>query len=277
MIALGTVDLLTQDTIAQARRFLPNTAIFQYYIDPLFIQSNYANVRAKVDVVDITFVTTGGSILKSISGKGSKTAFVPNPVDLSIDRHRCHEQLDLDYDVFFSGSSPGKSHPSDLRSHAYQLIQQHLPETRCSFWGKGFGKPLWGANFMEELARAKIGLNFSRYVTASSTGPGSAVYLYSSDRIALYQGNGLLVFVPKIFDLRELYGEDSIIEIAGEDDFIEKLGFYLHNDTLRRTIAQNGYELAHREFNERLVSQYMIESALGVPYSHQYRWPTDRY
>ena len=105
------------------------------------------------------------------------------------------------------------------------------------------------------------------------SGPGGELYLYSSDRVGLYLGNGLLVFSTRAFDLAELYGRDAIVEVEGDDEFVDKLRYYAEHDAERQRVARAGYEIAHREFNERLVSQYMIETALGLPHSHDYRWP----
>ena len=87
----------------------------------------------------------------------------------------------------------------------------------------------------------------------------------------------MLVFSTGEFNLAELYGSDALVEVEGADDFIDKLRYYLDNDTERQRVARTGYELGHREFNERLVSQYMLETTLGMPYSHDYYWPTESF
>jgi glycosyltransferase involved in cell wall biosynthesis len=277
VIALSSADILQPETLAEARRMLPNVAIFQYYIDPLFDASNFRNASSKAEVVDRSFVTTGGPVLARIAGNRSRVSFIPNPVDASIDIHRCHERTDQPNDVFFAGHISKWLHPDDLRGRAYELIQERLPQTRCAFYGHA-GKPsLFGAGFMKALGQARIGLNFSQRNEAAKSGPGGELYLYSSDRIGLYQGNGLLVFVTRAFSLSELYGHDSIVEVAGADDFIDKLRYYLDHDSERQRIARAGYELGHSEFNERLVSQYMIEATLDLPFSHAYRWPTESF
>ena len=80
VIALSTQDVLHAETLAQARRMLPNVAIFQYFIDPLFLDWNMRNVSSKADVVDWTFVTTGGPVLRRVAGRHSRAAYIPNPV-----------------------------------------------------------------------------------------------------------------------------------------------------------------------------------------------------
>lgn len=276
IIALCSADIIHADTLAEARKILPNVAIFQYYIDPLFDASNFRNASSKAEVVDWSFVTTAGPILSRIAGARSRVAFIPNPVDPSIDTHRCHERTDQPNDVFFAGNISKWLHPDDLRGRAYELIREHLPQARCSFHGHAGHPPLFGAAFMQALGQAKIGLNFSQRNMEAKPGPGGELYLYSSDRVGLYQGNGLLLFATRSFSLADLYG-DTIVEVEGADEFIDRLRYYLENDAERQRVARAGYELGHREFNERLVSQYMIEATLGLPYSHPYHWPTESF
>jgi len=277
VIALSSADIIQAETLSQARKLLPNVAIFQYYIDPLFYESNLRNARSKAEVVDWTFATTAGPILSQLAGSHSRVAFIPNPVDPSIDIHRCHERVDQPHDVFFAGHLDKRLDPDDLRGRAYDLIRERLPDVRCAFYGYGQNKSLFGAEFMRALGKAKIGLNFSQRVPGTMPGPGGELYLYSSDRIGLYQGNGLLVFSTQAYSLSELYGQDTLVEVADADDFIDKLRFYVGNDAERQRIARNGYELGHREFNERLVAQYMIETTLGQGLSYAYCWPREHY
>ena len=176
--------------------------------------------------------------------------------------------------MFFAGHVVGKLDQDDLRVRAPGLIKTRLPEARCSFHGLDGQASIFGADFMRALGDARMGLNFSQRFPDVAPGPGGPLYLYSSDRIGLYLGNGLLVFSGKPFDLSVLYG-DGIVEVDGPDDFIDKLRFYLDNDAERQRVARIGYELAHSEFNERLVAQYMLERTLGEPMSHDYRWPTE--
>lgn len=277
LIALSNADVIHAETLAEARRLLPNVAIFQYFIDPLFDAANFRKACSTAEVVDWSFVTTAGSVLSRVAGSRSRVAFIPNPVDSSIDIHRCHERTDQPHDVFFAGHMSKWQHPDDLRGRAYELMRDRLPEARCAIYGHGPGKSLFGTAFMHALGQARIGLNFSQRNMDAKSGPGGELYLYSSDRIGLYQGNGLLVFSTRAVSLSELYGADTIVEVEGADEFIDALRFYLQNDTERQRVAKAGYELGHREFNERLVSQYMIEATLGLPFSHPYCWPTESY
>lgn len=278
VIALCSADILSPETIAEARRIVPHAAIFQYYTDTLSIERNFANVTRKKDVVDMTFVTTAGDVLKRLTNGRSRAAFYPNPVDPSIDTHKCHERDDLTNDIFFAGHIGGDWQDTDnLRNLAYEIIRANFPQARTAFHSQDIHGYLYGADFIRVMTDSRIGLNFSQKHRGSSPGPGGDMYMYSSDRIGLYQGNGLLLFCTNEFNLSELYGADTMVEVSGEADFVDKLRYYLENDSERKRIAEAGYELAHREFNERLVSRYMIEATLGLPFTHDYRWPTTVY
>lgn len=278
LIALSNADILTPETLLEVRRFLPNVAIFQYFIDTLAIERNLHNVQVKKDVVDKTFVTTAGPTLARLAGKRSSVSFIPNPVDPSIDIYRCHERDDLPTDIFFAGHIGNDwQHGGDLRERANEIIQRNFPGTRCAFHSQNAQGYLYGADFMRAVGNARIGLNFSQRHRNTTPGPGGDLYLYSSDRIGIYQGNGLLLFCTRPFSLSELYGSNTLVEVDDEADFIEKLRYYLNHDNERKRIAKAGYELGHAEFNERLVSQFMVESTLNLPFSHDYVWPTTNY
>lgn len=277
VIALCSADIIHAETLSEARRILPNCAFLQYYIDPLFITENDENVRSKAEVVDFTFATTAGKYLERITGSQSKVAFIPNPVDPSIDTQRCHEYRDQSNDVFFAGHSSPWSDPDDLRLRFPGLIRDRLPHVSVSAHGLGFGESLYGATFMHAIGDARIGLNFSQRKADTPSGPGSPLYLYSSDRIGLFLGNGLLVFSTQAFSLSELYGEDSLVEVDSEDDFIDRLKYYVDNDDARQAVARTGYERAHAEFNERLVAQFMLEAVLDESFTREYAWPTEIY
>lgn len=277
VIALSSQDILHPETLVEARRLLPHVAIFQYFIDALYIEHNVQHARAKAEVVDWTFATTAGAVLARLAGSRSRVGYIPNPVDPSIDTHRCHERTDQPYDIFFAGHTHKSTDPEDLRLRAPELIRHHLPEARCALYGHGQGASVYGAAFTRALGEAKIGLNFSQRDREAKPGPGGPLYLYSSDRIGLYLGNGLLTFTTRAFRLTDMYGPDAIVEVDGEGDFIEKLRYYLAHDDERQRVARSGHELAQQEFNERLVSQYMVETTLGLPFSHNYRWPTDSF
>jgi hypothetical protein len=130
---------------------------------------------------------------------------------------------------------------------------------------------------MAALARSKIGLNLSSKPTPFSQGNGSDTYFYSSDRVALLMGNGLLTFAERGFCLSELYGNHRLIEFEDTAELVDKVAHFSRKDEERRAIAERGHEFVHREFNERIVAQYLMEALFDETFSRRYAWPSRCY
>jgi hypothetical protein len=126
---------------------------------------------------------------------------------------------------------------------------------------------LFGPAYYAKLATVKMGLNYSRE---------NDVYLYSSDRMAQYMGNGLLTFVHRDTGFGTLFSEDEIAFFGSPDELHEKIRFYAHNDNERARVARQGWEKIHTIFSSDQVARFMIQSALGEPFlPGQYHWPVD--
>lgn len=276
ILALCHADVITAHTIAEIRNLLPGLAVFQYNIDNLANVGNIDKIQSKAAVVDHTFSTTAGSILAQISRRNAPASFIPNPVDPSIETGKCFEKSDQKNDVFFAGGVAHWAEQNDLRTLGPKAIQEQT-DLICSFHGLGLGPYLWGQDYRDELTDSRIGLSLSHRHKGFNTGDGSPYYLYSSERSAQYFGNGLLVVSNKIFDMAELYGPESLVEVETVEEMIEKLVWLKKNDNERIKIARNGYEINHKNFNERQVSQFMIEKTLNIKNSYTYIWPIETY
>lgn len=271
VLVLAHADLIKNETIEKIRASLPGLVVFQYNIDALFIPSNIEAIQKKTDYVDHTFMTTAGRSLELVAGRRSGASFIPNPVDLSIDSCKNHLCDDLTVDIFFAAAINEWSAPDDLRVLARDAIRSTLPHLQCEFHGNN--DKIWGAEFKKALCRTKMGLNFSLRPEGIQAGKDSPLYLYSSDRISLYMGNGLLTFVSAESQLTDLY-HNGVIAIEGVEDLIKQVAYYTENDYERRRVAKIGYEFSHKECNERLVAQYMLEQAMSTGLTHDYVWPT---
>jgi hypothetical protein len=272
---LGHADLIDSQTLDAAREILPDLKIGCYRVDALFANDSRAKIRRLAGHCDALFVTTSGEVLSSLCTGSTRAHFFPNPVDTSIDGGLSFSESHLPTDVFFAY---GSARPGDIRETGPAAISNCLPELRCEFYGGGAGARLvWGWEFLAALARSKMGLNLSSKPTPFSQGNGSDTYLYSSDRIALLMGNGLLAFAERGFGLSDLYGEDRLIEFEGTEELVDKVAYFSRRDGERRAIAARGHDFVHREFNERIVTQYLIEALLGETFSRRYAWPSRSY
>jgi hypothetical protein len=272
IIVLAHADLINLETLLEIKAFLPGVLIFQYNIDGLFAKGNIEKILGKTEVCDFTFMTTAGSVLKSVSQSGCRTCFIPNPVDASIDVHCNWRKNSFDYDLFFIGARSEWVDPDSMRAQALK----NLPDD--PFHVRSFvSANLWGSALMNVAGVSKMGLCFSQRPSGERAGEGGTLYLGSSDRISLCMGNGLLTFTDKKFNLADLYGTDALVEVESYEEFRDKVAYFMKHDKERIRVARAGYEISHREFNEVLVSRFMLETVCNQEYSRSYAWPTTIY
>ena len=99
-----------------------------------------------------------------------------------------------------------------------------------------------------------MGLNLSR---------GLPTKFYSSNRIASIAGNGILTFIDKKTELDNFFSNNEMIFYNNINDLAEKINFYKKNDKLRKKIAYNGKKKYFKLFNEKKITQYIINCSIG--------------
>src|SRR5690606_454166 len=133
---------------------------------------NEANIRRYEDLVDAIFLTTAGrETLSRFSGPGRVVAFMPNPIDPSIETYRAFETEAPEYDLFFAA----RVNLHTDRLAVFDELRARLPALRIDHHGFGGRPPLHSARFFEAMARCRMGWNLSLRTYAP---------LYSSDRMA---------------------------------------------------------------------------------------------
>jgi hypothetical protein len=268
IILFGHADIITAETIDRIRSEQGQIRVGQYNIDALFVPSNIKNIHSKADVVDMTFVTTDGNVLSRVAKGRSSAAFVPNPVDSSIEVHKNFESDRLPVDVFFAGQISHLSASDDLRNSLTRLPND-LPEMKIAIHHS-----IWGDDHQQALGQAKIGLSLSTVPAVISELDKETFFLYSSDRISQYMGNGMLTITDRIFEMQKLYGEGTLIEVRDYKELIEKILYFMQNTTSACNIAREGWRVAHQYFNEKLVVRYMVDALTGGSCSGGYKWST---
>ncbi len=278
LIVLGHADFITPDSLIEAKKILKDVKILQWNVDPVFRPKNVANILSKADCVDMTFVTTAGETLAQFSGNDCKTAYIPNPIDPSIETLKQHQKTDQKHDVFWAmrfskyhdDNDPRITYPLFLKDNGINI--QHHGVTPKS--------EIFGADYFDAISNAKMGLNLSvnKNCKASPVAPNKDLFLYSSDRISHYMGNGLLTFTPNFNKIDEIFTADKeIITFENQHDLLEKVKYFQNNDEARQNIAKSGWEKSHEKLNATLVSQYMIEQTFKLEFTHDYIWPTKLY
>jgi spore maturation protein CgeB len=121
---------------------------------------------------------------------------------------------------------------------------------------------------MEKLARVKMGLIINKT---------EDFYLYASDRMSQYMGNGMMVFASDGPHYTDLFSDNEIVTYDSTEELVDKIKYYAAHDDERRKIAEKGYLRAHQIFNNQLIARYIVETTLGNPHSSLYPFPHQIY
>ena len=269
LIVLGHAEIIAPATLNEVRGELPGVKIVQYNVDPMFEPDNVAAIRSKLECVDATLVTSAGEALRPLYIKGKVLAFMPNPVDFSIESGRSHERRDLPYDLFYACGNEndprylcGRDWTSiDLMAH----IARSLPALRILSPGVRGQPQLAGGKYQRALESAAIGLNVSKR---------NDVFLYSSDRLAQLAGNGLAVLIDRATGYESLLAEGEFVYFSTIDELMEKLDRLRGDPDYRQRVGAAGRARYHALFNERTIAEYIVDIAFGRLNSAATPWPT---
>lgn len=265
LIVMMHADLIANDTLREIRGFLPELKIAAINLDPIFLPENPPRIRRLADVADITFITTAGERLEPFASATHRIAFMPNPTDKSVEGLECFRHTGQSVDLLCSiGSEKG----TPWRADAMRALKRAVPEARYGFYGIDGRGPVFGAAYFDAIADAKMGLNLNR---------SDEDFLYSSDRLAQFAGNGLLVFVARSSGYASIFTDDEFAFYEDEGDLAQKLRHFLAHDDERRTMAELGQAKYHALFNERLVARFIVEASFRRHVERDYAWPTRIY
>ncbi|EGO93421.1 hypothetical protein APM_0868 (plasmid) [Acidiphilium sp. PM] len=270
LLLLGHADVIYAETIAEIRNDQPDIRIVQWNVDPLFEPDNIRRIESKLDVVDVTLISTAGDLLRRFKRPGGIVGFMPNPVDFSIERGNVHECEDPPFDLFYPCGNPAKPlrHVFGVDWNMNDFIttlSDLCPKLNACLPGIKGAPHLVGALYQAALEQSAIGLNISRRQDFP---------FYSSDRMAHLAGNGLAVCMEygsgfeHLFSGREVLFSSTLQELA---DQINELRAY---PRLRQEIAAAGRDRYFRLFNERKVAHYIEEITFDRLDRSAYEWPT---
>ncbi len=255
LMFLGHADMINPQTLAIIRESLPHLRIAQWNADPLFEPDNIRRIRAKLDQVDATFITTAGEPLARMREGGRYAmSFMPNPVDPSIERGRADLVRDLPYDLFYACGNP-RVPLRTICGTAWDMdrfitsLAAHLPQLRMKLAGLQGMPHLKSTDYMKNVAASAIGLNISRRADH---------FLYSSDRIAQLAGNGTLVAIERQTGYDTYFEEDEMLFFASQEELEEKLARLKAEPATRMRMATAGRARYFARFNERAVAAHMI-------------------
>ncbi len=265
LLVMMHADQIANDTLREIKGLLPDLKIAGVNLDPIFLTENPPRIKRLGDVADITFITTAGDVISQFATPTHRMAFIPNPTDRSVEALECFARSDQPVDLLCSiGSEKG----TPWRADAMRALKAAVPEARYGFYGIDGKGPVFGARYFDAIADARMGFNLNR---------SDEDYLYSSDRLAQFAGNGLLTFVARSSGYGDIFSDDEFAFFDGPDDLAQRLRYFLTHDDERRAVAEKGHAKYHALFNERIVARFIVEASFRRHVERDYAWPTKIY
>ncbi|MGC8537248.1 MAG: glycosyltransferase family protein [Rhizomicrobium sp.] len=262
--------MIAAETLAEIRHDQPDIRIVQWNIDPLFEPDNIGRIESKLDVVDVTLISTAGDKLRNFVRPGGIVGFMPNPVDFSIERGSSHEQDELPFDLFYACGNPAKPlrHVFGIDWNMNDFItalHDLSPKLRACLPGIKGAPHLDAAAYQAALEQSAIGLNISRRQDFP---------LYSSDRMAHLAGNGLAVCMEHGSGFEDLFSDKEILFSSTLQELADQINELRASPHLRQEIATAGRARYAALFNERKIARYIADVTFDRLDHSTYEWPT---
>ncbi len=271
-IVLMHSSLIATETLEEAKG---RARVAQICVDPLFRTVNVERLTERARVVDATFVTTAGEALKRFSTASNVSAFIPNPVDPSIEDQRNFARDDLVVRCLLRGQC------------------RRRPRERCAARNAATDES-GGAGLRLPRLRRRAGALRRRLFRAAGAGAHGAQPQLGpgGDGERAGAGGGTLslqlrprqpasrlrargVVVSKSIDLSEMFEPEREMVFAATPEAMRDAALRLkRDDGARRRIAEAGWRKAHELYNERRVASFIEDVMFRRPLSHAYGWPT---
>jgi len=268
LIVLGHADLINTHTIRIIKETYPHIKIAQWFLDRMDSEwkNNKIRFEDKIELVDASFCTTDPKLL-NLSRKRN-IYYIPNPVDVSLEKLKNYEKKSFNNDVFFAmshGVHRGvlKQGKFDKREIFIDRLMKKNPNIRFDLYGMKSNQPVWADNYINAISQSKIGLNLSQ---------GKTVKYYSSDRFAQLIGNGLLVMIDEKTKFKNFFSEKELVFYKNINDLSYKISKYSTDDRARRKIAKKGREKYFKYFNSSIVADFIINKTFGINDDKDYLW-----
>tara|TARA_B110000483_G_scaffold143025_1_gene170881 strand:- start:871 stop:1377 length:507 start_codon:yes stop_codon:yes gene_type:complete len=151
----------------------------------------------------------------------------------------------------------------DKRLSLIEKLVNKNPNLRFNIHGAYNKQPIWSDDFKNSLYETKMALNLSQ---------GNTIKYYSSDRITQLIANGILTFVDIKTKLDDFFTNKEVIFYNTLNDLSDKIEFYSKNDKIRKKVAKAGRDKYHKNFDSKIVAQYMINKTMGYKTKQKFIW-----
>ncbi len=269
IVLFGHVDSLNQKDLFELKDKFKNIKFSQYFVDTL--DENFENYThhknrffLKYQICDTNFITTDPSVIDFADI--TKTFYIPNVCDYSIDVLENYKYENLEYDIFFAlshGQHRGNLKKGYIDERVEFLKKINNPNINKNFFGID-QNPIWGERFFSEMSKSKMGLNYNR---------GSPIKYYSSDRICSLIANGLLTFLQKGYSYEDFFEDGlDVVYFESHEDLQEKILLYTQDFKNRAKIAESGKKKYFELFDNKLVTHYMLKKIFDARLTGKKQW-----
>jgi hypothetical protein len=260
VILMGHSDLLSNDTLRTVKQRFPSIPIIYRNVDPLWRERNIKMIHHRKDFVDAIFVTTAGEPLKQFKTDRNIVGYIPNATDPGVETNDNSQKTEFDRDLVYCGKGSTSDDRYPLVVDLHETLHNKLRFDTYGIYGK---EAVFGPAYDQVMATSKMALNLNRYEDWP---------WYSSARISQIMGNGLLAFVWDKGDMRHFFSDAHVAFFKDRDSLIEQIERFQGDDALRQQVASAGRAHYHEHYSGQRVVSFMVETALGLPYSHDYNW-----
>ena len=271
LILLHFADAITNASLVEARRLDPGVVIADINIDPIDTAKNQRRLGLRKGVADALFVTTAEPGLAIYAGARAFAAYLPNPVDRSVETGRAFEIERPPFDLLFPAGDDG---PREIGGGlmtpgaAATRLRAAVPVLRLSTPGVAGQAPARGYGYFQALQSARIGWSLSRRATAP---------LYASDRMAHFFGWGLATAIDRRAGFERFYAADEAIFYDDLDDLAAALTRLIADDEQARAIARRGWQKTWTLFDSGRVLTYLLAQLFDDGGARGYDWPYERW
>ncbi len=266
IILLGHVDRLDYESFISIKEKYNSIRFAQWFLDPLNtkgpdFEKNKSRFFLKYQFCDTNFVTTSVDVLNFANKE--KTFFIPNPIDPSIDVYKNYsKKTNIDMFIAISHGQHRGILKRDFIDDRVKVIDMLTNKISYNIFGYK-NNPVWGQDFFNELCKCSMALNISR---------GQPIKYYSSDRISSLLGNGLLTFIHHNYFYQDFFNKNEIVTYKNLKDLNRKILFFKKNQKLLIKTAKAGHKKAHKIFNNKLISDFIIKKTMELKIDSKISW-----
>lgn len=271
LILLHFADIIRNESLVEARRLSPGVRIADINIDPIDTEKNQRRLGLRTGFVDALFVTTAEPSLGRYAGPGAFAAFMPNPVDRSVEVGRAFEIESPPYDLLFPATDAGLREVGNERlapTDAVARLTSAFPALRALTPGIGTSPRLRGQAYLEALSEARFGWALSRRATLP---------LYASDRMAHMFGCGLAVALDRRAGFERFYRPDQAMFYDDLASLADGLRSLLADDAAAREMARKGWERTWSLFESGRVFDYLLAQLFDEGGANDVEWPVEQW